>query len=77
MVYTTFFWWGFSHPPIQRRVAEDSVLLIRIATNREKEEHEPNGEDRRRANPTRQVPRPFFWGGWGVFCFFVQKWWYD
>ena len=57
---------------------QDSVLLIRIATNREKEEHEPNGEDRRRANPTRQVPRPFFLGGLGsVLFFFVQKWWYD
>ena len=58
---------------------QDSVLLIRIATNREKEEHEPNGEDRRRANPTRQVPRPVCFGGWvgECFVFFVQKWWYD
>ena len=66
----------YDSPILPSNAAEpqDSVLLIRIATNREKEEHEPNGEDRRRANPTRQVPRCLFWGvGWGVFCFFCPE----
>eukprot|EP00435_Cladocopium_sp_Y103_P066058 s100_g28.t1 len=39
----------------QTLFGQDSVLLIRIATSREKEEHEANGEDRRRANSTRQA----------------------
>eukprot|EP00438_Fugacium_kawagutii_P011386 Skav218993 [mRNA] locus=scaffold169:209882:214354:+ [translate_table: standard] len=40
--------------PIIDKDNKDSVLLIRIATSREKDEHEANGEDRRR-NSTRQA----------------------
>eukprot|EP00434_Breviolum_minutum_P033491 symbB.v1.2.029637.t1/scaffold3271.1/size66959/2 len=43
--------------PIVDKDNKDSVLLIRIATGREKEEQEANGEDRRR-NSTRQARAP-------------------
>ena len=43
--------------PIVDKDNKDSVLLIRIAAGREKEEHEADGEDRRR-NSTRQVRAP-------------------
>ena len=43
--------------PMVDKDNKDSVLLIRIATSHEKEEHEANGEDRRR-NSIRQARAP-------------------